>query len=99
MPVHYKVGRICAIFTYVYESYMLKISFLQKAVHGLCIVASRDSRSLIKSLARGKRVLDLCTYTGGFAIAAAAGGATEVIGKIMPSLETLGLLGRYSLLG
>jgi len=28
----------------------------------------------------GRRVLDICTYTGGFALAAARGGASEVIG-------------------
>ncbi|TWU10606.1 Ribosomal RNA large subunit methyltransferase I [Allorhodopirellula heiligendammensis] len=28
----------------------------------------------------GRRVLDICTYTGGFALAAAQGGASEVIG-------------------
>lgn len=47
----------------------------------LAFVAGRDSRAVIRGLARGKRVLDLCTYTGGFAIAAAAGGATDVTGE------------------
>ena len=32
-------------------------------------------------MAKGKRVLDLCCYTGGFSIYAATGGAREVIGK------------------
>jgi 23S rRNA (cytosine1962-C5)-methyltransferase len=40
----------------------------------------RDNRALVQQLARGKRVLDLFCYTGGFALNAAQGGATEVIG-------------------
>ncbi len=39
----------------------------------------RDNRALIRALAAGKRVLDLFSYTGGFALNAAAGGATAVI--------------------
>ena len=38
----------------------------------------RDSRDLVESLAAGKRVLDLFAYTGGFAVAAALGGASSV---------------------
>ncbi len=44
-------------------------------------VDQRDSRALIGSLSKGKMVLDLYCYTGGFALAAAAGGATEVTGE------------------
>lgn len=40
----------------------------------------RDSRALIRQLAAGRRVLDLCTYTGGFAISAALGEASSVLG-------------------
>ncbi|KAK9814163.1 hypothetical protein WJX72_001460 [[Myrmecia] bisecta] len=40
----------------------------------------RESRQLIRSLAKGKRVLDLCCYTGGFAMCAAVGGASHVTG-------------------
>ncbi len=32
-------------------------------------------------LSKGKEVLDLCCYTGGFAIYAAKGGAARVTGK------------------
>jgi 23S rRNA (cytosine1962-C5)-methyltransferase len=35
----------------------------------------RDARDLAERLARGRRVLDLFAYTGGFAVAAARGGA------------------------
>jgi 23S rRNA (cytosine1962-C5)-methyltransferase len=38
----------------------------------------RDNRALVGQLARGARVLDLYTYAGGFALAAARGGATSV---------------------
>jgi 23S rRNA (cytosine1962-C5)-methyltransferase len=37
-----------------------------------------DSRDLVESLAAGRRVLDLFAYTGGFAVAAALGGASAV---------------------
>ncbi len=38
----------------------------------------RDNRLLVKTLSGGKRVLDCFCYTGGFSIAAAAGGAVGV---------------------
>ena len=38
----------------------------------------RENHQRIASLARGKRVLDLYTYTGGFALHAAIAGATQV---------------------
>src|SRR4029079_14883135 len=41
----------------------------------------RDNRRLLASFCRGKRVLDLCCNTGGFAVyAKSAGGADEVVG-------------------
>jgi 23S rRNA (cytosine1962-C5)-methyltransferase len=40
----------------------------------------RESRAQVGRLAKGRRVLDLCCYTGGFALAAARGGASEVLG-------------------
>ncbi len=39
----------------------------------------RDNRQLVRQLARGKRVLDLCCNSGGFALNAAAGGAKHVL--------------------
>lgn len=36
----------------------------------------RDNRALVRALSAGKRVLNLCAYSGGFTVAAAAGGAT-----------------------
>jgi 23S rRNA (cytosine1962-C5)-methyltransferase len=38
----------------------------------------RENRQLIRSLARGRSVLNLFAYTGGFSVAAGAGGATHV---------------------
>jgi 23S rRNA (cytosine1962-C5)-methyltransferase len=40
----------------------------------------RDNRKYLGELCRGKRTLDICCNTGGFAIYAMAGGATESIG-------------------
>lgn len=39
----------------------------------------RDARDLVQRLAAGRRVLDLFSYTGGFAVAALHGGAAEVV--------------------
>lgn len=39
----------------------------------------RDARDLVQMLASGKRVLDLFSYTGGFAVAALHGGAEKVV--------------------
>lgn len=38
----------------------------------------RENRRRLGQLAKGARMLDLCSYTGGFSINAARGGATEV---------------------
>lgn len=40
----------------------------------------RDNRAFMAGLCRGKSVLDAYSYTGGFALAAARGGATDVAG-------------------
>ncbi|MCX8157433.1 MAG: class I SAM-dependent rRNA methyltransferase [Verrucomicrobiae bacterium] len=40
----------------------------------------RDNRQRLRAWANGARVLDLCCYTGGFALNAAAHGAAEVTG-------------------
>jgi len=40
----------------------------------------RESRLFVRSIARGKRVLDLCCYSGGFSLNAAVGGATAITG-------------------
>jgi 23S rRNA (cytosine1962-C5)-methyltransferase len=38
----------------------------------------RDNRALVRQVSRGRRVLNLFAYTGGFSLAAALGGATHV---------------------
>ena len=50
----------------------------------------RENRREVARLARGKDMLDLCCYTGGFAVAAAKAGAKRVIGVDMDedALET-----------
>ncbi|CAE5960304.1 unnamed protein product [Arabidopsis arenosa] len=49
----------------------------------------RENRHFISTISAGKRVLDLCCYSGGFALNAARGGATSVIGidSSLPALE------------
>src|SRR5262249_19893652 len=39
----------------------------------------RDNRALVRTLARGRRVLNLFGYTGGFSVFAAAGGARATV--------------------
>ena len=39
----------------------------------------RDNRALVRGLARGRAVLDLCCNSGGFALNAVAGGAAKVL--------------------
>jgi 23S rRNA (cytosine1962-C5)-methyltransferase len=53
----------------------------------------RAARRLVARLARERRVLDLFCYTGGFALAAAAGGAAAVT-AVESSREALGLAER-----
>ena len=49
----------------------------------------RESRRMMRGLARGRRVLDLFSYTGGFGVYAAAGGAAAVtfVDSSGPALE------------
>jgi 23S rRNA (cytosine1962-C5)-methyltransferase len=53
----------------------------------------RDARDLVERLARGRRVLDLFAYTGGFAVAAAHGGAASLT-IVDSSAEALALAAR-----
>ena len=53
----------------------------------------RDARDLVQRLASGRRVLDLFAYTGGFSVAAAAGGARAVT-LVESSADALALAGR-----
>ena len=54
-----------------------EINFLNTQKTGL-FIDQRENHQRIAALARGKRVLDLYTYTGGFALHAAKAGASHV---------------------
>jgi 23S rRNA (cytosine1962-C5)-methyltransferase len=54
----------------------------------------RDARDLVESLAAGRRVLDLFAYTGGFAVAAAHGGAAQLT-LVESSEEAIGFAARH----
>jgi 23S rRNA (cytosine1962-C5)-methyltransferase len=56
--------------------------FLVDVAHGQktgFFLDQRESRARVRRLARGRRVLDAFAYTGAFAVAAALGGAAEVL--------------------
>jgi 23S rRNA (cytosine1962-C5)-methyltransferase len=56
--------------------------FLVDVVHGQktgFFLDQRESRARVRALASGRRVLNAFAYTGGFGIAAALGGATDVL--------------------
>eukprot|EP00890_Picochlorum_soloecismus_P002131 jgi/Picsp_1/2919/NSC_01144-R1_ribosomal rna large subunit methyltransferase i-like len=57
----------------------------------------RDNRQFIRSISKGKSVLDICCYSGGFSIHAALGGATSVIG-VDSSSSAIDLAKKNSLL-
>lgn len=50
----------------------------------------RENRERVLRLAAGKRVINLCSYTGGFTVAALRGGASEVI-SVDASADALAL--------
>jgi hypothetical protein len=49
----------------------------------------RENRARLETLCAGKRVLDACSYVGAFSLAAARGGAREVIALIGTGLSAL----------
>lgn len=60
------------------EGVSFQINFEQSQKTGL-FIDQRENHQRIAALAKGKRVLDLYTYTGGFALHAAKAGATNVV--------------------
>ena len=52
-------------------------------------VDQRENRARVRAMAAGRRVLDAYCFTGGFSLAAAAGGASEVLGidSSAPAIE------------
>jgi 23S rRNA (cytosine1962-C5)-methyltransferase len=61
----------------------------------------RDNRARVEALAPGATVLDACTYLGGFALAAARGGALGVVGvdRAAPLLATASAIAERNGLG
>lgn len=49
----------------------------------------RENRYFISSISKGQRVLDICCYSGGFALNAAYGGAADVIGIVLKDTKIL----------
>ena len=52
-------------------------------------IDQRENRARVRAMAAGRRVLDAYCFTGGFSLAAAAGGAAEVLGidSSAPAIE------------
>lgn len=44
----------------------------------------RENRQFISTISNGKKVLDICCYSGGFSLNAMRGGAINVTGKVVP---------------
>lgn len=55
-----------------------------------CYLDQRENRAIVASICADRSVLDVCSYTGGFSVAAAAGGARAVtlIDSSGPALAT-----------
>ena len=73
----------------------------------ICLLADqRENRLYLRELAHGRTVLDLCCYTGGFALNAAYGSAKHVTGApvdarfraVTPGILKLFLVGLDTLL-
>jgi len=68
------------------------LRFLADLLHGQktgAFLDQRENRAAVARYARGRAVLDVFTYTGGFALAAARGGAVSALGvdRSAPALE------------
>ncbi len=72
------------------RAYLVDLSHGQKTGFYL---DQRDARDLIQRLAAGRRVLDLFSYSGGFALAALRGGAERVV-LVDSSASALALAGQ-----
>jgi 23S rRNA (cytosine1962-C5)-methyltransferase len=69
---------------------VVSVPFLENGLHFIADVGAgqktgffldqRENRSRLRAIARGKRVLDLFSYSGAFSVAALAGGATRAVG-------------------
>lgn len=52
----------------------------------------RENRLYISSISKGQKVLDICCYTGGFALNAARGGALSVTGTFVSFTSVVNLI-------
>ncbi len=72
-----RARRARATVTVVEDGIALEVEPLSGQKTGM-FIDQRETRARVGALARGARVLDLYAYAGGFALAAARGGATAV---------------------
>ena len=56
----------------------------------------RENRQFISTISAGQKVLDICCYSGGFALNAVCGGATDVLGIIFPLMLLHFLLATFN---
>ncbi len=77
-------------FTEVKENNILYRIELKKGQKTGFYCDQRENRKLLGSIAFGKKILDICSYTGGFSLNAAAGGAVSVTGvdSSKPAIDT-----------
>jgi hypothetical protein len=71
----------CCSYFQVMENDVLYLVSLEGQKTGF-YADQRENRHFISTLSKDQRVLDLCCYSGGFALNAAKGGANNVIGII-----------------
>lgn len=71
-------GDVPAPFTVREHGYLLEVDLAQGQKTGL-FLDHRDNRRFVREHAAGRRVLNLFSYTGAFSVAAALGGARQVV--------------------
>lgn len=72
------VGELPAPFVVLENGMKLEVDLVAGQKTGL-FLDHRDNRTTVRRLARGRRVLNLFSYTGAFSLAAVLGGATHVV--------------------
>lgn len=81
-------GSTCPLRTKVIENGIFFAISLEGQKTGF-YADQRENRQFISSISDGQKVLDMCCYSGGFALSAARGGALSVTGvdSSLPALE------------